>query len=128
MKTAAKLLAIAMGVTISLFDLKPTEAAAIKIAPTVTHESNVANVHRRRYYHRHGYRRGYRNGAAIAGAIIGGAIIAGAIVRENRRRRSYRRGGSHVNWCYNRYRSYRAYDNTFQPYRGGRRYCRSPYR
>ena len=30
-------------------------------------------------------------------------------------------------WCYNRYRSYDAYDNTFQPYGGPRRQCYSPY-
>jgi hypothetical protein len=34
---------------------------------------------------------------------------------------------AHVNWCHNRYRSYRAYDNTFQPYNGPRRQCVSPY-
>ncbi|WP_417424939.1 BA14K family protein [Hoeflea sp.] len=34
---------------------------------------------------------------------------------------------SHVDYCYNRYRSYRAYDNTYQPYHGRRRACRSPY-
>lgn len=34
---------------------------------------------------------------------------------------------AHVQWCYSRYRSYRAYDNTFQPYNGPRRQCRSPY-
>nr|WP_265518205.1 BA14K family protein [Nitratireductor luteus] len=30
-------------------------------------------------------------------------------------------------WCRDRYRSYRASDNTFQPYKGPRRICRSPY-
>ncbi|KAB2690846.1 BA14K family protein [Brucella pseudogrignonensis] len=40
----------------------------------------------------------------------------------------YRGGGNaHVRWCYNRYRSYRAYDNTFQPNYGPRRQCYSPY-
>ena len=34
----------------------------------------------------------------------------------------------HVNWCYNRYRSYRASDNTFQPNYGPRRACHSPFR
>lgn len=34
---------------------------------------------------------------------------------------------AHVDWCYSRYRSYRAYDNTFQPYNGPRRQCYSPY-
>ncbi|WP_265518065.1 BA14K family protein [Nitratireductor luteus] len=41
--------------------------------------------------------------------------------------RSYRLSRQHVSWCYDRYRSYRAYDNTFQPYNGPRRACRSPY-
>lgn len=36
-------------------------------------------------------------------------------------------GEVHTNWCYNRYRSYRAYDNTFQPYHGRRKQCFSPY-
>ncbi len=34
---------------------------------------------------------------------------------------------AHVNWCENRYRSYRAWDNTFQPYSGPRQQCWSPY-
>ena len=39
-----------------------------------------------------------------------------------------RASSNHVNWCYNRYRSYRASDNTYQPYNGPRRQCYSPYR
>ena len=43
-------------------------------------------------------------------------------------RRIYRsEGNAHVRWCYNRYRSYRAWDNTFQPYNGPRQQCYSPY-
>ena len=43
-------------------------------------------------------------------------------------RRYYRGGGSaHVAWCYYRYRSYRAWDNTYQPYHGPRRQCWSPF-
>ncbi|PND23720.1 BA14K family protein, partial [Sinorhizobium sp. M4_45] len=30
-------------------------------------------------------------------------------------------------WCQNRWRSYRAYDNTYQPNSGPRRICVSPY-
>lgn len=89
------------------------------------------------YYNGHrGYRtprRGYREyngfwfpaGAFIAGAIIGGALNNPAPVY---RAPAYRNvGNAHVEWCYNRYRSYRAYDNTFQPYNGPRRQCYSPY-
>ena len=42
--------------------------------------------------------------------------------------RAYYRGGSaHEQWCYSRYRSYRAWDNSFQPYNGPRQLCYSPY-
>lgn len=42
--------------------------------------------------------------------------------------RVYRGGGSaHVEWCYSRYRSYRAWDNSWQPNYGRRRLCISPY-
>lgn len=34
---------------------------------------------------------------------------------------------NHEAWCQARYRSYRAYDNSFQPYSGPRRECLSPY-
>lgn len=75
------------------------------------------------------YRPGYRqyNGfwfpaaAFITGAIVGGAIAGDSGVRV----RNY--GSAHVNWCADRYRSYRASDNTFQPYNGPRRTCISPY-
>jgi len=81
-----------------------------------------------------GYRPGYRRyndfwfpaGAFIAGALIGGALAAPDPYYAPRR--VYRGGGNaHVEWCYNRYRSYRAYDNTFQPYNGPRQQCYSPY-
>ena len=80
------------------------------------------NGHRGYRYYRPGYRQ--YNGiwfplsAFAAGAIIGGAATADRPVRY---------GGSHVEWCSNRYRSYRAYDNTYQPYNGPRRQCNSPY-
>ena len=50
--------------------------------------------------------------------------------RPRRYERRYdRRGNSraHVEWCYDTYRSYRASDNTFQPFNGPRRPCYSPY-
>ncbi|MCV0395153.1 MAG: BA14K family protein [Rhizobiaceae bacterium] len=83
------------------------------------------------YYRGHrGYRDrrpGYRqyNGfwfppaAFIAGAIIGGATAGRPVAR--------RYGDAHVRWCYDRWRSYRASDNTYQPYNGPRRQCVSPY-
>ncbi|TWG95491.1 BA14K-like protein [Mesorhizobium sp. J18] len=81
------------------------------------------------YYHGHRgyrhYRPGYRqyNGWWFpAAAFVAGAIVGGAVSSTTP---SY--GNAHVQWCYNRYRSYRASDNTFQPYSGPRRPCISPY-
>jgi hypothetical protein len=91
---------------------------------------------RRGKYHYYNGRRGYRNHRPgyrqyngfwfPPAAFALGAIISGAINNTAPRYRSgYSR--SHVEWCYDRYRSYRASDNTFQPYNGGRRQCYSPY-
>ncbi|NVM42971.1 BA14K family protein [Ochrobactrum intermedium] len=33
----------------------------------------------------------------------------------------------HIQWCFGQYRSYRVADNGFQPNRGPRRHCLSPY-
>lgn len=81
--------------------------------------------HRGYRHHRPGYRQyngwWFPPAAFIAGAIVGGAIANDPPVQ-------YRpRGNAHVQWCYDRYRSYRASDNTYQPYNGPRRQCRSPY-
>ncbi|PBB69015.1 BA14K family protein [Mesorhizobium sp. WSM4312] len=88
--------------------------------------------HGRRHYHG-----GYDDGAA---AILGLGLGLGLGSMYNSYnnydyyapapRRYYRAGrlsNAHVRWCYNRYRSYRAWDNTFQPYGGPRQQCWSPY-
>lgn len=41
--------------------------------------------------------------------------------------RVVRPASAHVRWCHARYKSYRAWDNTWQPYHGPRRQCASPY-
>ncbi|SES11818.1 BA14K family protein [Rhizobium sp. NFR03] len=78
----------------------------------------------RRYYRDRGI--GVPLGAFAAGAIIGGALNAQPRYARPAYTRTYG-GNSHVAWCQARYRSYRAYDNTFQPYNGPRRQCNSPY-
>ncbi|RCS24291.1 BA14K family protein [Phyllobacterium salinisoli] len=81
--------------------------------------------HRGYRYGRYGYRR-HRDGWWYPLAAFGaGAVIGGAIASQPRAVPTY--GNSHVQWCANRYRSYRAYDNTYQPYNGPRRQCYSPY-
>ena len=85
-------------------------------------------------WRRHHHRRHYDDGAA---AILGLGLGLGLSSMYNNYnyydappRRYYRAGrlsSAHVRWCYNRYRSYRAWDNTFQPYGGPRQQCWSPY-
>lgn len=81
------------------------------------------NGNNRRYYgDRYRYRRYDNNNGAVIGGLITGAIIGG-IIASQPRVNSYG-GSSHAEYCYSRYRSYRAYDNTYQPNYGPRRQCR----
>jgi len=48
--------------------------------------------------------------------------MRGAVVRVHRARPA-----SHVEWCAARYRSYDVRTDTYQPYDGPRRFCRSPF-
>ncbi|MBX4966010.1 BA14K family protein [Rhizobium binae] len=70
----------------------------------------------RRYHH-------HDNTGAIIGGLAAGALIGGIIASQPR---AYSSSGysSHAEYCYARYRSYRAYDNTYQPNYGPRRQCR----
>ena len=80
--------------------------------------------HRGYREHRPGYRRHgdfwFPPAAFALGAIIGGAIANQPSARSGT-------PDPHLQWCYGQYRSYRSSDNTFQPYNGPRRQCRSPY-
>jgi hypothetical protein len=81
------------------------------------------------------YRRGYRqyNGwwfppaAFVAGAIIGGAIASQLPVAAPPVYAPVRLSAAHVNWCENRWKSYRVSDNSYQPLNGPRLACVSPY-
>ena len=77
-------------------------------------------------YYRPGYR--YYDGGWFPLAAFGsGLIIGNALAAPAYRAPVYGGDSYHIRWCYNRYRSYRAYDDTFQPYYGPRRQCISPY-
>ncbi|WP_411034451.1 BA14K family protein [Shinella sp. BYT-45] len=92
------------------------------------HRRGWHNGHRGYRYHRHGYRRHSDGWWYPLAAFGAGAIIGGAIANDGYARPRYEGiNPRHTEWCYARYRSYRAYDNTFQPNYGPRRECLSPY-
>ncbi|MBB2974248.1 BA14K family protein [Mesorhizobium sp. RMAD-H1] len=59
--------------------------------------------------------------AAFATGVIVGRTLAHPVPPARRL------PAAHVEWCFDHYRSYRAYDNTYQPYDGPREQCWSPY-
>ena len=74
---------------------------------------------------------GISTGTAAAIGIVGGVIAGAAIANAQRPREVYvepaGNPSAHLNWCYAKYRSYREWDNSWQPYEGPRRPCISPY-
>jgi hypothetical protein len=74
-------------------------------------------------YRRHSDGYWYPLAALGAAAIIGGVIAA----QPSRPRVEAGINPRHVEWCSIRYRSYRSYDNTYQPNYGPRQQCYSPY-
>jgi len=77
-------------------------------------------------YHRDGYRQ-HNDGWWYPLAAFGAGLAIGGAIASPPRRVYSDASSAHVEWCYARYRSYRAYDNTFQPYYGPRQECISPY-
>ncbi|WP_081858676.1 BA14K family protein [Pseudorhizobium pelagicum] len=75
---------------------------------------------RRQGYRRHSDGFWYPLAAFGAAAIIGGAIA-------NQPGRPQASSSRHIQWCSDRYRTYRASDNTYVPRVGVRAYCSSPY-
>lgn len=117
-------------VQLSERELRRLRRAERRIDRRIDRRVDRRNFQRRgdRYYY-NGYR-GYRdrrpgyrshNGFWFpAAAFLAGALATGAV------RGGSRMSDAHINWCANRYRSYRASDNTFQPNSGPRRACVSP--
>jgi len=84
------------------------------------------NNHRGSRERRPGYRQ-YNGFWFPPAAFIFGSILGGVLSQQNFNTGPVRLSQQHVNWCDNRYISYRSSDNTFQPYNGPRQQCVSPY-
>ena len=63
----------------------------------------------------------------IVGGLIAGAAIANAANKNAIPVESTGDADAHVNWCFDRYKSYRMLDNSWQPFHGPRKPCISPY-
>ncbi|MFC3072706.1 BA14K family protein [Shinella pollutisoli] len=101
---------------------KVSDVEQVQYGRRIIKERHHWRGHRGYRHHRPGYRR-HSDGWWYPLAAFGiGTIVGGAIANQ-----PAAGGNAHVNWCANRYRSYRAYDNTFQPYNGPRQQCISPY-
>ncbi|WP_205789970.1 BA14K family protein [Microvirga makkahensis] len=118
------------------FDRRRDERSRVErraVRPRFEHRGRYGYYNGHRGYRE--YRRGYRqsNGwwfppaAFVAGAIIGGAIANQPAVAAPPVYAPVRLSAAHVNWCTNRWKSYRISDNTYQPYNGPRQACVSPY-
>jgi hypothetical protein len=132
------------------FAALPAQAAATGVsfsnALQTSENANLIKVHHHRdhfrhphygghRHHRHHHRRHYRP-APRSGLVIefntrpvyrpAPVYVAPPVYRVAPAPR-YAMPHNHVSWCASRYKSYRASDNTFQPYNGPRRTCASPY-
>jgi hypothetical protein len=136
---------IGLAVLITSVAVAPVPSMAVPLPPAISgpEPTNVVQIQQVRRLERRGEiiylnghrgyrepRRGYRefNGFWFpAAAFLGGLIIGEMLDGPRYARPGYRPSNSHVRWCYNRYRSYDAGSNTYQPYNGPRRECYSPY-
>lgn len=150
-KMTSALMATGLSAAMALTAFTPSMAAPVFVPKAPEANSDVINVQDyiirkgvRGNFHRDGWRRGgwrddgwrhngWRHGryhrdrnlgGALVGGLITGAIVGGVLSNNNR---VYRGGDAHVQWCYDHYRTYRAWDNTYVPRRGIRAQCYSPY-
>ncbi len=150
-------LSLATTLTTTLTGPPPAEAFPVMTAPDIGGQQAEPVRYRGGYhggYYRHhgGDGWGWALGGLATGVIIGGLLsqpryygsgyydrgyygtgyygsryYAPRTYAPRTYRPAYYGGNAHVRWCFARYRSYRAYDNTFQPYYGRRQACLSPY-
>lgn len=125
--------------------------AAIMVATSPT----GADAHKRHYGHNHGgLTLGFGSHGVFGGVIVGKRGLGrrshchgrnychrhknrgyhshnngGVKLYPRHTAPRYRRGGysAHVQWCINRYKTYDLHTDTFQPYKGRRKHCNSPY-
>ena len=131
-KTFATLIAAALAATTFSTATLTTTAPASAQSLTIQFGAGMPSFQIRNGYHYYRGHRGFpypRPGYRLYNGYYfpPAAFIEREIRRELRDSRRDRNWERHVAYCYDQYRSYREYDNSFQPYRGPRQQCRSPY-
>ena len=120
----ATMTAAALALSLGLSAVAPASAATLSFGfgNTQSHERfeqhgdyAFFNNHRGTRHQRPGYR--YYQGYWFPPAAFFGLFLGTILPHRS----------THVQWCYDHYRSYRASDNTFQPYHGPRQQCVSPF-
>jgi hypothetical protein len=149
-KLSTRVATLAISAAVAVTSFSPSFAMQMPAAPvSSTTTSDVQQVQWRHGYYggggyyRHGYYNGYRGYGGYRygyrryndgywyplAAFGAGALIGGAIASQPRYYAQPSNGinPQHYAWCEARYRSYRGFDNTFQPKYGPRQQCLSPY-
>ncbi|MEJ8475485.1 BA14K family protein [Roseibium algae] len=146
MSSISKLIAVIAVMTMSAISIAPTSAMPLTAKSAQFHstiDGALVQVKSRkgyytrngeRYYNGHrGYnkkRKGYRqfNGWWFPSAAFSAGPDGSNVKNHGRKVQKHTRlSRKHYAWCEKKYRSYRASDNTFNPYKGPRRACRSPF-
>ncbi len=152
-----KLAIVALSLVTALTSVPPAMAFPTIAVPKIEVAEAQTVQYRRysggyRGYHGHRHHNGDDDWAWALGGLATGAIIGGLLAQPRYYgpgyydqgyygptyyrpryyapryyRQVYSGGNAHTRWCFARYRSYRVYDNTFQPFYGPRRACVSPY-
>ena len=127
-KYHALALASLLGLGALAMPASPASAAALPHVQqslpgeNVTNETLRQQVHRRRRHRHHDH-----FGLFFSPFVFGGGYGYGYPYSYGPSR-FYGGSSAHVRWCYNRYRSYNRWDNTWVSYSGRVYQCRSPYR
>lgn len=112
MKSYSSAFCAAVALTLAFSASSPSIAAPLPVLKGQTVSTDIVNVEARDIPQIEHHHPSIGRGQRTTGDFFNNAKI----------------GVAHENWCFDRYRSYRSADNSFQPYGGGsRRSCSSPH-
>ena len=123
-------LAVGLSAPVTAAPLQPLAVAAPSSNVTAVRDDDrrFRKRHRHRHWQRHHHRHNHhRHWRPRSGIYLNFGVLPRYEYRVAPRRHYRTLPSAHIRWCQDRYRSYRVRDNSWQPYNGPRRQCRSPY-